>query len=72
MNLVLASLKAVSCQKRLRYVAEDLISNKQKRIERKRRRQGHYKTLKLTFLQSFKVMVYDEHSSFGALKKVGK
>ena len=36
-------------QKYLRSVAEDLISNKQKRTKRiyqKRRRHGHYKTLK--------------------------
>ena len=41
-------------QKHLRSVAEDLmISNKQKRTERiyqKRRRNGHYKTLKPIFL----------------------
>ena len=42
-------------QKHLRSVAEDLISNKQKRTERiyrKRRRHGHYKTLKPIFLNS--------------------
>ena len=40
-------------QKHLRSVAEDLISNKQKRTKRiyqKRRRYGHYKTLKPIFL----------------------
>ena len=40
-------------QKHSRSVAEDLISNKQKRTERiyqKRRRNGHYKTLKSIFL----------------------
>ena len=40
-------------QKRLMSVAEDLTSNKQKRTERicqKRRRHGHYETLKSIFL----------------------
>ena len=40
-------------QKQLRSVAEDLISNKQKRtdrIYRKQGRDGHYKTLKPLFL----------------------
>ena len=40
-------------QKHLRSAAEDLISNKQKRtklIYQKRRRHGHYKTLKPLFL----------------------
>ena len=40
-------------QKQFRSVAEDLISNEQirtKRICQKRRRQGHYKTLKPIFL----------------------
>ena len=40
-------------QKHLRSVAEDLISNKQertKRIYHKRRRHGHYKTLKPIFV----------------------
>ena len=40
-------------QKRLRSVAEELVSNKQKRTKRiyqKRRRQGHYKILKPIFL----------------------
>ena len=40
-------------QKHLRSVAEDLLSNKQKRTERiyqNRRRHGHYKTLKPIFL----------------------
>ena len=40
-------------QKHLRSVQEDLISNKQKRTKRiyqKRRRHGHYKTLKPIFL----------------------
>ena len=40
-------------QKHLRSVAEDLISNKQKRSKRiyqKRRSHGHYKTLKPIFL----------------------
>ena len=40
-------------QKHLRSIAEDLISNKQKRTKRiyqKRRRHGHYKTLKPIFL----------------------
>ena len=40
-------------QKHLRTIAENLISNKQKRTERifqKRRRQEHYKTLKPIFL----------------------
>ena len=40
-------------QKHLRSVAEDLISNKQKRTKRiyqKRQRHGHYKTLKPIFL----------------------
>ena len=37
-------------QKPVSSVAEDLISNKQKRIYQKRRRHGHYKTLKLIFL----------------------
>ena len=42
-------------QKHSRSVAEDLISNKQKRTERiyqKRRRHGHYKTLKPIFLNT--------------------
>ena len=40
-------------QKHLRSIAEDLISNKQKRTKRiyqERRRYGHYKTLKPIFL----------------------
>ena len=40
-------------QKHLRSVAEDLINDKQKRTKRiyqKRRRHGHYKTLKPIFL----------------------
>ena len=40
-------------QKRLKSVAEDLISNMQKRTKRiyqERRRYGHYKTLKPIFL----------------------
>ena len=40
-------------QKHLRSVAEDLISNKQKRTEpiyQKQRRHGHYKNLKSIFL----------------------
>ena len=40
-------------KKHLRSVPEDLVSNKQKRTERiyqKRRRHGHYKTLKPIFL----------------------
>ena len=40
-------------QKHLRSVAEDLISNKQKRTKRiyqKRQRKGHYKTLKQIIL----------------------
>ena len=40
-------------KKHLRSVAEDLISNKQKRTKRiyqKPRRNGHHKTLKLIFL----------------------
>ena len=40
-------------QKHLRSVPEDLIGNKQKRnklIYQKRRRHGHYKTLKLIFI----------------------
>ena len=47
------SLMQLNDQKHFRSVPEDLISNKQKRTKRiyqKRRRQGHYKTLKPIFL----------------------
>ena len=46
------SFLLLKCQKHLRSVAEDLISNKQKRtkqIYQKQRRYGHYKTLKQIF-----------------------
>ena len=47
------SFLLLNSQKHLRSVAEDLIYNKQKRTKRiyqKRRRNGHYETLKPTFL----------------------
>ena len=48
------SLLLLNGQKHLRSIAKYLISNKQKRTKRiyqKRRRHGHYKTLKSIFLQ---------------------
>ena len=48
-----SSFLLLNGQKHLRLVPEDLISNKQKRTKRiyqRRRRHGHYKTLRPIFL----------------------